>query len=719
MSIRYIPQTRSFFLHTGTATYAMLIDENDHLLNLHWGAPIAECDLSPLLEGYVDGASFDPRHAHLPYETPTRMGCFYGTPAVGIRQAAGDTVVELKYESHQIIPGKPALTGLPATYVDDANDAETLVITLRDPLTNLRVEEMYTVFAKNGALARSKRIINDGSATVAITHAASGTAQFWDDKFEVVHLKGGWARERSVIRTPLGKGTYRIESQRGASGHSDNPFFMLVRPETTEFSGDAWAMNYVYSGSFNAEAEVTGYGHTRLQMGLNSMVFNWQLNPGEAFQCPECVMVYSANGMNTLSQQYHSLYRTGLCRGQWRDKDRPVLINNWEATYFDFNEEKLLAIARTAADIGVELFVLDDGWFGKRNIDNCSLGDWVVNTEKLPGGLNGVATKINELGLKFGLWFEPEMISPDSDLYRAHPDWCLHVDGRPRTEARQQLILDLSRTEVQDYIIESVSAVLRSAPIEYVKWDMNRNMAEPFSNRPAAQQLETQHRYMLGLYRVLETITSAFPHILFESCSGGGGRFDAGMLYYMPQTWTSDNTDPVERLKIQYGTSMAYPTAAMGAHVSASPNHQTGRVTSMQMRGDVAIGGNFGFELDLSRQTPEDIETARTLIHQVKTVRSLTRSGNFTRLISPFGSNIAAWQFADETKSELLVCFYQVLAMPFGATPFRLKIDCDETATYADETGNRYSGGMLKHIGLPIATFFADFNSKTLHLKKI
>ena len=311
------------------------------------------------------------------------------------------------------------------------------------------------------------------------------------------------------------------------------------------------------------------------------------------------------------------------------------------------------------------------------------------------------------------------MVNPDSDLYRAHPDWCLHVAGRTRTEARQQLILDLSRTEVQDYIIESVSAVLRSAPIEYVKWDMNRNMAEPFSNRPAAQQLETQHRYMLGLYRVLETITSAFPHILFESCSGGGGRFDAGMLYYMPQTWTSDDTDPVERLKIQYGTSMAYPTAAMGAHVSASPNHQTQRVTSMQMRGDVAIGGNFGFELDLSRQTPEDIETARALIRQVKTVRTLTRSGNFTRLVSPFGSNTCAWQFADETKSELLVCFYQVLSLPHGATPFRLKIDCDDTAVYADESGKRYSGSMLKHIGLPIPAHNGDFSSKTLHLKKI
>ena len=370
-----------------------------------------------------------------------------------------------------------------------------------------------------------------------------------------------------------------------------------------------------------------------------------------------------------------------------------------------------------AADIGVELFVLDDGWFGHRDSDNCSLGDWVPDTRKLPGGIRGVAEKINALGLKFGLWFEPEMISPDSDLYRAHPDWCLHVDGRPRTESRQQLILDLAREEVQDYVIDSVSAVLAGANIEYVKWDMNRNMSEAFSNLPPERQLETQHRYMLGLYRILEAITGRFPHILFESCSGGGGRFDAGMLYYMPQTWTSDDTDPVERLKIQYGTSMAYPPSAMGAHVSASPNHQTGRVTSMRMRGDVAIGGNFGFELDLSRQTPEDIETARQLIREVKSLRTLTRTGDFTRLVSPFAGNYAAWQFANDDRSELLVCFYQRLSMP-NPSYFRLKIECDDAATYVDEAGNRYAGALLRHVGLPVPPADRDFASRVIHLKK-
>ncbi|MDO4356126.1 MAG: alpha-galactosidase [Clostridia bacterium] len=718
MAIRYDAQTRSFFLNTCAASYVMHVTEDGHLLNLHWGAKIEPCDLRGLLTGYLEGASFDSADSRLPYETPTRSGCFYGAPAVDVIQPSGDTVTELKYDSHRIVPGKPALAGLPATYAESDDEAETLIITLIDPLTGLRVEESYTVFAHSGALARSKRIVNGGSAAISLTGAMSGTATLWGDGYEILHLKGGWARERHVVRTPVGQGAYRIGSARGASGHEHNPFIALVRPQTTEFSGEVWAMNFVYSGSFSASADVSNDGQTHMRMGMNSDVFRWQLGPGEAFQCPECVLCYSGDGLNAMSRQLHELYRARLCRGEWRDKDRPVLINNWEATYFDFNEDKLLSIARVAADIGVELFVLDDGWFGHRDTDNCSLGDWVPDARKLPGGIRGVAEKINALGLKFGLWFEPEMISPDSDLYRAHPDWCLHVDGRPRTEARQQLILDLARTEVQDYVIDSVSAVLDSANIEYVKWDMNRNMSEAFSTLPAAQQLETQHRYMLGLYRVLEAITGRFPHILFESCSGGGGRFDAGMLYYMPQTWTSDDTDPVERLKIQYGTSLAYPTCAMGAHVSASPSHQTGRVTPMRMRGDVAIGGNFGFELDLSRQTPEDVKTARRLIEEVKSLRTLTRTGAFTRLVSPFEGNFAAWQFADAAQDELLVCFYQRLSMP-NPTAFRLKIECDDRAVYADDEGNRYAGAMLHRIGLTILPANSDFASKIVHLRRI
>ena len=448
-------------------------------------------------------------------------------------------------------------------------------------------------------------------------------------------------------------------------------------------------------------------------------MFTWKLEPGETFVSPEAAMVYSPDGLNGMSHAFHRLYSENLMRSKWFERDRPILINNWEATYFNFNEEKILQIARRAKELGVEMLVLDDGWFGKRNTDNCSLGDWVVNPEKLPGGLNGLSDRLHDLGLKFGLWFEPEMISPDSDLYRAHPDWCLHVDGRARVEMRNQLILDLSRKEVQDYIIESVSAVLESARIEYVKWDMNRNMTEPFSGAQTPErQKETQHRYMLGLYRVLEEITARFPEILFESCSGGGGRFDPGMLYYMPQTWTSDDSDAVERMFIQYGTSFVYPPCAMGAHVSAVPNHQTGRTTAMQTRGDVALGGNFGFELDLSQLSDADAETVRRLIEREKQVRTLVRTGEFTRLLSPFDHPYAAWQFRARDNSEALICAYRLMTRP--ATPHLLlrASGLDESAVYMDDDGNTCSGAALTRYGLWLH-LPGDFTSKVIHLRRI
>ena len=536
---------------------------------------------------------------------------------------------------------------------------------------------------------------------------------------DVIHLKGAWARERHVMRQTQGEGEYRIFSQRGASGHEANPFLALCEKSATEFSGEVWAVSLVYSGSFEALSYVNNTENSRLSIGLNPDVFTWKLEPGETFVSPEAAMVYSPDGLNGMSHAFHRLYSENLMRSKWFERDRPILINNWEATYFNFNEEKILQIARRAKELGVEMLVLDDGWFGKRNTDNCSLGDWVVNPEKLPGGLNGLSDRLHDLGLKFGLWFEPEMISPDSDLYRAHPDWCLHVDGRARVEMRNQLILDLSRKEVQDYIIESVSAVLESARIEYVKWDMNRNMTEPFSGaQTPARQKETQHRYMLGLYRVLEEITARFPEILFESCSGGGGRFDPGMLYYMPQTWTSDDSDAAERMFIQYGTSFVYPPCAMGAHVSAVPNHQTGRTTAMQTRGDVALGGNFGFELDLSQLSDADAETVRRLIEREKQVRTLVRTGEFTRLLSPFDHPYAAWQFRARDNSEALICAYRLMTRP--ATPhLLLRVSgLDESAVYMDDDGNTCSGAALTRYGLWLH-LPGDFTSKVIHLRRI
>ena len=628
-------------------------------------------------------------------------------------------MVQLTYVSHAIYMGKNRLPGLPATFARREGDAETLEIELMDRLTGLRVTAVYGVFERTGAITRSLRLKNESGEDMQINGVLSASAPVHGSGYDVIHLKGAWARERHVMRQTQGEGEYRIFSQRGASGHEANPFLALCEKSATEFSGEVWAVSLVYSGSFEALSYVNNTENSRLSIGLNPDVFTWKLEPGETFVSPEAAMVYSPDGLNGMSHAFHRLYSENLMRSKWFERDRPILINNWEATYFNFNEEKILQIARRAKELGVEMLVLDDGWFGKRNTDNCSLGDWVVNPEKLPGGLNGLSDRLHDLGLKFGLWFEPEMISPDSDLYRAHPDWCLHVDGRARVEMRNQLILDLSRREVQDYIIESVSAVLESARIEYVKWDMNRNMTEPFSGAQTPErQKETQHRYMLGLYRVLEEITARFPEILFESCSGGGGRFDPGMLYYMPQTWTSDDSDAVERMFIQYGTSFVYPPCAMGAHVSAVPNHQTGRTTAMQTRGDVALGGNFGFELDLSQLSDADAETVRRLIEREKQVRTLVRTGEFTRLLSPFDHPYAAWQFRARDNSEALICAYRLMTRP--ATPHLLlrASGLDESAVYMDDDGNTCSGAALTRYGLWLH-LPGDFTSKVIHLRRI
>lgn len=719
MSIFYDENQKSFYLGAGKASYVLHVDEDGRLLNQHWGARVPDGAIQPDLSHYPTLASFDPRTNALPWELPTRGSGWYGEPAVAATNAKGDDMVQLTYVSHAIYMGKNRLPGLPATFARREGDAETLEIELMDRLTGLRVTAVYGVFERTGAITRSLRMKNESGEDIQINGVLSASAPVHGSGYDVIHLKGAWARERHVMRQTQGEGEYRIFSQRGASGHEANPFLALCEKSATEFSGEVWAVSLVYSGSFEALSYVNNTENSRLSIGLNPDVFTWKLEPGETFVSPEAAMVYSPDGLNGMSHAFHRLYSENLMRSKWFERDRPILINNWEATYFNFNEEKILQIARRAKELGVEMLVLDDGWFGKRNTDNCSLGDWVVNPEKLPGGLNGLSDRLHDLGLKFGLWFEPEMISPDSDLYRAHPDWCLHVDGRARVEMRNQLILDLSRREVQDYIIESVSAVLESARIEYVKWDMNRNMTEPFSGAQTPErQKETQHRYMLGLYRVLEEITARFPEILFESCSGGGGRFDPGMLYYMPQTWTSDDSDAVERMFIQYGTSFVYPPCAMGAHVSAVPNHQTGRTTAMQTRGDVALGGNFGFELDLSQLSDADAETVRRLIEREKQVRTLVRTGEFTRLLSPFDHPYAAWQFRARDNSEALICAYRLMTRP--ATPHLLlrASGLDESAVYMDDDGNTCSGAALTRYGLWLH-LPGDFTSKVIHLRRI
>ena len=717
MSVWFDSDNRTVYLCSKKTSYVLFRDGENRLLNLYWGRAVPPGSLCYNPADYCPVASFDLPLSLIPHEIPVCGRGWNGFPSVALRNSAGDDVVDLRVTEWEAVPGKPALPGLPATYVEKEEEADTLIVRLRDPDTGIRVTAAFSVFADTGAVTRSLTVENDSSAPVVLTGLLSASVPFWSSAFDVIHLKGAWARERSIVRTPLGQGEYRIASRRGASGHEENPFIAFCEQNADEFSGSVWALSLVYSGSFTASGAVDNAGHARLSIGLNPDVFSWTIAPGESFTGPEAVMVYSGEGLNGMSQTYHRLYRSRLARGFWRDRPRPVLINNWEGTYFDFNEEKLLAIATEAAKLGVELFVLDDGWFGKRNSDNCSLGDWVVNTEKLPHGLSGLSERIHALGLRFGLWFEPEMVSPDSDLYRAHPDWCLHVPCRTRTESRNQLILDLGRQEVQEYIIRSVSSVLGSAGIDYVKWDMNRNMTEAVSAvLPQDRKGETMHRYMLGLYRVLEAVTSAYPDVLFESCSGGGGRFDPGMLYYMPQTWTSDDTDAVERLKLQYGTSVVYPASAMGAHVSAVPNHQTGRSVNIRMRGDVAIGGNFGFELDLTALSPEELSACREMVSEVKKLRSLTQTGTFWRLVSPFKESFAAWSFVSEDGSDVLFCAYRVLAVP-NTPPVRVRLyGLNPSAVYEDGQGRSFSGAALMAQGYSVR-LNNDFSSEVVRFR--
>ncbi|GJM80228.1 alpha-galactosidase [Paenibacillus sp. HMSSN-139] len=655
----------------------------------------------------------------LPQEYPQYGTSDFRSPAYQVRLANGTRATELTYRTHRIVPGKPALEGLPALYVEQTSEAETLELELEDRVSGLSVVLSYTVFADFDAIARSARLGNGGSEPIQLERALSASVDFPDASYDALYLSGAWARERHVQRRRLAPGVTGISSRRGSSSHQQNPFLALLRPDATEQRGEVYGFSLVYSGNFTAEAEVEQFGTTRVSIGINPFDFTWKLEPGENFQTPEAVLVYSAEGLGGMSRTYHRLYRTRLCRGQFRDQERPILVNNWEATYFDFNADKIEAIAQEGSKLGIELFVLDDGWFGRRDRDNSSLGDWFEDRRKLPEGLADLARRVKDTGLQFGLWFEPEMVSPDSDLYRAHPDWCLHVPERRRTEARDQLVLDMSRSDVRQYLYDRLSDIFSTVPITYVKWDMNRNMTEIGSAAsPAERQGEVAHRYMLGLYELLERLTSEFPHILFESCSGGGGRFDPGMLYYMPQTWTSDDTDAAERLKIQYGTSLVYPVSTMGAHVSAVPNHQVERTTPLTFRGDVAMSGNFGYELDLTRFTDDEKDTAKRQIALYKEIRGLVQQGDLYRLQSPFEGNETAWMFVSPDQNEALLFYFRVLAEPNG--PLRsVKLQgLDPAKDYeVAGSGEVYGGDRLMSAGLSMASVRGDFSSKMVRLK--
>lgn len=727
MSIHFDSSNQIFHLQGKQTSYVFQL-VNGFPAHVYWGRTIREGQLARIIQ-YRERASFSPNPFPenrtisldtIPLEYPAYGSGDFRHPAYQVQLPNGTTITEALYRQHRIFSGKPKLEGLPATYVEQAEEADTLELELFDPIAELTIILTYTIFNELDAITRSVRFINEGTQDLNILRALSMSMDFHHSDYDILHLSGAWTRERHIERRALASGMQAIESRRGSSSHQQNPFVALLSNGANEDCGDVFGFSLIYSGSFVAQAEVDQFRTTRVSMGINPFDFKWLLQLGASFQTPEAVMVYSPNGLGQMSRTYHRLYRTRLCRGDFRDRTRPVLVNNWEATYFNFTADKIESIAKVGKDLGIELFVLDDGWFGSRNSDNSSLGDWFVDLQKLPNGLEDLVHRVRNLDMQFGLWFEPEMISPDSELYRRHPDWCLHVPDYRRTEARQQLILDFSRADVCEAIYTMISDVLKSAPITYVKWDMNRNMTEIGSALlPASQQKETAHRYILGLYTVLERITTEFPHILFESCSGGGGRFDPGMLHYMPQTWTSDNSDAVSRLKIQYGTSIVYPTSTMGAHVSAVPNHQVHRNTSLDMRGHVAMSGNFGYELDLTKFTEEEKNVVKQQIALYKEIRTLVQFGDFYRLLSPFEGNETAWMIVSEDQSEAVVAYFRVLAEPNDPL-CRLKLKgLDASKEYLlAEDGHTYGGDHLMYAGLNIPELKGDFQSQIWRLKQ-
>ena len=727
-SIIYNQDNNTFILNSNNTSYILKVLDSGHLAHLYWGRRLRSTNLDYVIRSRNWGsflANTDNKENFMleaiPQEYPGYGATDLRSPAVQLQFSDGTSATDFRYVSHKIYEGKNKLEGLPATYTENDEEATTLEIVLKDTLKPVEIVLTYSIFKEFDAITRNVKVRNMGQEDVKILRVLSANVDFNDDNFDMIQLSGSWARERHFVRQPLRSGSQSIESRRGASSHAQNPFMALARKDTTETKGDIYGFSFVYSGNFLANVEVDMFYNSRAQIGINPFDFSWLLKENEEFQSPEAVLVYSPNGVTGMSHIYHNLYGKRLARGEHRDKVRPILINNWEATYFDFNETSIKNIAKEASNLGMELFVLDDGWFGKRNNDDCSLGDWFVNEDKIKGGLGKLSKEINDMGLQFGLWFEPEMVCPVSELYEKYPDWCIHIPGRTRSEARMQLILDLSRDDVCDYIIETLSKVLSSASISYVKWDMNRNMTEIGSAKlPPERQRELPHRYMLGLYRIMEELTTAFPHILFESCSGGGGRFDPGMLHYMPQTWTSDNTDAIERLKIQYGTSLVYPNVSMGCHVSAIPNHQVHRMTPLNTRGVVAMSGNFGYELDITKLSDEEKEMIKEQIKNYKEIRETIQFGDYYRLSSPFESNDVAWMFVSKDKKEVVVSFVRQSALPHPKFESLKLVGLEEDASYEIVGEDAvFFGDELMYVGLNVPELVGDYAAKMWVLRKV
>ena len=733
--ITYSEKERVFKLDTPNTSYMIgIVDEENFVGHIYYGKRLKEAEAAYLLRTeeppFVPGKNNRERCAFydcFPFEYPAGGLGDYRESCFAVRTAGGHAGAMLSYVSHEILAGKPKLTGLPATFGTE-KECNTLKLICQDKYAGIQVELLYTVFDDIDVITRSVKVTNIGKEFFYLTKVSSACIDMDNKDFDMISLHGSWARERHIQRKTLGYGIQNVSSFRGESSHQDHPFLALVDKNTTQEHGEVYAMNFVYSGNFRAQAEVSQFDSVRMSMGIHPENFCWKLEVNESFQAPEVVMTYTDKGLDAMTNTFHKLYRRHLLRGKYKDKKRPILINNWEATYFNFNTEKLLAIAKEASSLGIEMLVMDDGWFGKRNNDDCALGDWVVNEEKLNGGLKYLVDEVNKLGMKFGIWFEPEMISPDSDLYREHPDWAIAIPGRPATQSRQQYVLDLSRKEVVDYIYEMVASVLRSANIEYVKWDMNRQLSDIGSVKlPADRQGELYHRYVLAVYEMQERLTREFPDLLLENCSGGGARFDPGMLYFSPQIWCSDDADAIERLEIQEGTALLYPLSTMGAHVSDCPNHTVGRVTPFETRGIVALAGTFGYELDVTKIPEEDRSQIPGQVAMYHQYNDLVREGDYYRIASYSNNHkYDCWQVVSEDKKESLVTYVQVLSRPnFKSRRILLKGLAEDMHYEVSFLGNEkakmpetkvYSGDTLMKAGILLPNLPGDFQAALIHL---
>ena len=723
MGIVYSKSDRTFTIQTKNTTYQMQVDPYGFLLHLYYGKKTDGSCMDYLLTYYDRGFSGNPFDAGddrtysmdaLPQEYPSYGTGDYRSTALIVENADGSTACDLRYRSHHIFNGKYKIPGLPAVYADET-ESQTLEIVMEDAVTGVEVTLQYGVLPDYDVITRSEKIVYRGEGKICIRKAQSACLDFVQGKYDLLTFYGRHAMERTMQRGPVTHGSHVIGSVRGTSSHQYNPMIILADENTTDQYGNCYAMSFVYSGNFKGETLKDQFGQTRALMGLQDEMFSYPLAEGETFYTPEVLLTFSGSGMNLLSQNLHRCIRQHICRGKYKESVRPVLVNSWEASYFDFDGDTLYELAKEAKHAGIDMLVLDDGWFGKRDDDNSGLGDWFVNEKKLGGTLGDLIKKINDLGVKFGIWVEPEMISEDSDLYREHPDWALTIPGRNPVHARNQLVLDFSRKEVVDHIFDQICKVLDQGNIEYVKWDMNRSLMDVFS-RGTEDQGRVMYDYVLGLYDFLERIVTRYPDLLIEGCSGGG-RFDAGMMYYTPQIWCSDNTDALDRLQIQYGTSFGYPVSAVGSHVSAVPNHQTGRITSLHTRGVVAMAGTFGYELNLGKLSEEEKQEIRLQVEEYRKFAPLIQTGLYYRLSDPAREEYAAWAFVSEDQKEVLLnVVLQEIHGNMTVNYVKLQgLKC--SAIYRDtETGKIYNGAALMEAGIPMPVEMGEFKAYQMHL---